>query len=413
MKRYIFSALLIIMLYFIVACNSSSTSITAVSSETVVIGFTASQTGNLNASSSRQFNGLQLWVDQINATGGIKLSNGITIKFKSVFYDDESNTDRVHEFYTRLVTTDNADFLISPYSSDLTATAASITEQYGKVMIAPGAADDALYQKGYKQIFQVYTPASRYLTGAVDMLTELDSTVTKIAFVHENTAFPTSAVEVAKAYAQENGYEIVLFEGYDTDTADFNSIVEAIEAAGAEAVMGGGYFQDGSTLARQIYENKLTVKFMSLLVAPSNPDFADLGEAALGVTGPSQWEPLSTFIPDFGPTGAEFLESYKDTYSNEGSYHSAGGYTAGLILQKAIIEADSVDPEAVKIALDNMEMTTFYGNIQFDTSNEAHGLQIGHEMVHIQWQRDDFGILVKQVIWPSDVATAEPLYPKP
>jgi len=407
MKRYIFSALLIVTLLFIVACNSSNTS------KTVVIGFTSSQTGNLNVSSIRQVNGLQLWVDQINATGGIKLSNGITIKFKSVFYDDESNTDRVQEFYTRLVTTDNADFLISPYSSDLTATAAIITEQYGKVMIATGAADDALYKKGYKRIFQVYTPASRYLTGAVDILTELDSTVTKIAFVYENTAFPTTVVEVAKAYAQEHGYEIVLFEGYDADTTDFSSIIEAIEAAGAEAVMGGGYFQDGSTLARQIYENKLTVKFMSLLVAPSNPDFADLGEAALGVTGPSQWEPLSTFIPDFGPTGAEFIESYKDAYSNEGSYHSAGGYAAGLILQKAIIEADSVDPEAVKTALDKMDMTTFYGNIQFDTSNEAHGLQIGHEMVHIQWQRDDFGILIKQVVWPSDVATAEPLYPKP
>ena len=81
--------------------------------------------------------------------------------------------------------------------------------------------------------------------------------------------------------------------------------------------------------------------------------------------------------------------------------------------QKFVEINKNKSPEAVKIALDNMEMNTFYGNIQFDTSNEAHGLQIGHEMVHIQWQRDDFGILVKQVIWPSDVATAEPLYPKP
>ncbi len=408
MKRYIFFTLLIAMSLFIVACNSSSTTNT---SKTVVIGFTASQTGNLNASSTRQLNGLQLWIDQINATGGIKLSNGLKIKLKSVFYDDESNTDRVQELYTRLVTTDNVDFLISPYSSNLTATAASISEQYEKVMIATGAADDAIYKKGYKRIFQVYTPASRYLTGAIDMLTELDSTVTKIAFVYENTAFPKKVVEVAKAYAQELGYKIVLFEGYDTNTTNFNSIIEAIETAGAEVVMGGGYFQDGSTLARQIYENKLTVKLISLLVAPPNPEFNNLGEAALGVTGPSQWEPLSTFIPNFGPTGAEFIASYKNAYSSESSYHSAGGYAAGLILQKAIIEADSVDPEAVKIALDKMDMTTFYGNIQFDTSNETHGLQIGHEMVHIQWQRNDFGTLIKQVVWPSDVATAEPLYP--
>jgi branched-chain amino acid transport system substrate-binding protein len=49
----------------------------------------------------------------------------------------------------------------------------------------------------------------------------------------------------------------------------------------------------------------------------------------------------------------------------------------------------------------------------FDTSEEAHGLQIGHSMIYIQWQKDDAGNLVKQVVWPLEGKTADALYPKP
>ena len=85
----------------------------------------------------------------------------------------------------------------------------------------------------------------------------------------------------------------------------------------------------------------------------------------------------------------------------------------GLVLQKAIEDADSVDPEKVKAALEAMDIFTFYGGIKFDTSAEAHGLQIGHQMVVAQWQKDDAGTLVRKVIWPADVANAAPLYPIP
>ncbi|MGD2104206.1 MAG: amino acid ABC transporter substrate-binding protein [Anaerolineae bacterium] len=420
MKRLLVPGLLLAVLLTTTQCGPAATpepteppAEEEATTETVVIGFTASQTGSLNVSSTRQKRGLELWMEQINAAGGIELSDGTVVTFDAVSYDDESNKDRVQELYTRLATEDDADFLISPYSSGLTAAAAVIAEQYGKVMITTGAASDAAYKEGYTLVFQAYTPASRYLTGAVDMLGELDPDLTKVALVYESATFATSVVEAAEAYAEENGYEIVLFEGYDSATTDFGPFINKIEQTGAEAVLGGGHFQDGSTFARQIHEKGVPVEFITLLVAPPEPDFADLGDAALAVIGPSQWEPLAEYTPEIGPTGDEFVEDYEAAYDEEPSYHSAGGYVAGLILQKAIMEADSVDTMAVKEALDAMDMTTFYGDIKFETSADAHGLQIGHSMVYIQWQRDDEGNLVKEVVWPPGGATADPLYPKP
>lgn len=377
----------------------------------VTIGFTASLTGKLNVESTRQNNGLKLWMDQVNAAGGIKLADGTVVKFQAKFYDDESNADRVQELYTKLITEDKADFLISPYSSTLADAAAVIAQQYEKIMITTGAAAEGTYRKGYTLVYQTYTPAGRYLTGAVDLLASLDPNVKKIAIVHENDKFSTSVADAVEAYAKSKGYEIVLYEGYDSGTTDFAPIVTKIEGAQPEVVLGGGHFADGQQFAKALYEKNLAVKMIALLVAPPESKFAEIGDAALGVIGPSQWEPLAAFKPDYGPTGEEFVKAYQAAFGEEPSYHAAGGYAAGLILQKAIETAGSLDTAAIKQALDNMDMTIFFGHIKFDTSAEQHGLQIGHEMVYIQWQKDASGNLVKQVVWPAAGATAQALYP--
>lgn len=388
---------------------------------TVVIGFTSSLTGSQEVSSKRQVNGLNLWIQQVNDGGGIKLSDGTVVKFKAVTYDDESAKERVQELYTRLITEDKADFLISPYSSGLTAAASIIAEQNGKIMITVGAAEDDAYKTGNTSLFQLYTPGSQYLLSTVDMLKTLDPSA-KVAIVHENDKFSTAVVEGLKPYLAAQGFEVVLDEGYASDTTDFGPVINKIVDSGATVLLGGGHYPDGSTFARQLYERKAGLKFISLLVAPADSKFPELGDAALGIATSSQWELSATHTPEeaaalgkefYGPTGTEFAAAYEAMTGDKPTYHVAGGYTAGLVLQKAIEDADSVDPEKVRAALEAMDIFTFWGGVKFDTSPEAHGLQTGHTMVVAQWQKNEAGELKRVVIWPADVAIAEPLYPIP
>ena len=387
---------------------------------TALVGFTASQTGKLNVESIRQINGLNLWIKQVNDAGGVKLSDGTSVKFEAKFYDDESNKDRVQELYTRLATEDKADFLISPYSSGLADAAAVIAEQYEKVMITTGAASDSTYQKGYTLVYQAYTPASKYLTGSLDLLKSADPTAQKLAIVHENDKFSTDVATALKEYAEANNYQVLLFEGYDSATADFAPFINKIIEAGPDAIMGGGHFQDGTTFAKQLYEKKIAVKFISLLVAPPEPTFAELGDAAVGIVGPSQWEPQVKFTPEaaksiglewYGPTGDDFKSAYQNEYNEVPSYHAAGGYVAGLMLQKAIEIAGTLETRKVASALDSFNIMTFYGHLQFDTTPESHGLQTGHSMVYIQWVKTADGKLLTEVVWPADGATASLKYP--
>jgi len=389
--------------------------------ETITIGFTSSLTGAQEVSSKRQVAGFNLWMNQVNEAGGIKLSDGTVVKFAAQTYDDESSKERVQELYTRLITEDNADFLISPYSSGLAAAASIIAEQNGKIMITAGAAEDDAYKTGNTSLFQLYTPGSQYLLSTVDMLKTLDPEA-KIAIVHENDKFSTSVMDGLKPYLESQGFETVLDEGYATETTDFGPVINKIVESGATVLLGGGHYPDGSTFARQLYERKVGLKFISLLVAPADSKFPELGDAALGVSTSSQWELAATHTPEeasaagktwYGPTGEDFAAAYNTATGEKPTYHVAGGYMTGLILQKAIEDADSVDPEKVRAALEALDIFTFYGGIKFDTSADAHGLQIGHQMVVAQWQKDDTGALVRKVIWPQDVANAAPLYPIP
>ncbi len=387
--------------------------------DAIIIGFTMSQTGKLNAESRDQFNGLKLWQQWVNKQGGIYVKAlGKKLPVKFVYYDDESSKDRVQQLYVRLINKDHADFLISPYSSGLTASAAIIAEQYGKVMMATGAASDSIFSKGYTHVFQIYTPASRYLTGALDMLKAVDPKAKKVAIVYEQSNFAKAVATAAKRYAEKKGFKVVLFESYAKGTTDFTSFLNKIAAAKPDAIIGGGHFADGETFARQIYEQRIKVKLVSLLVAPAVPKFAEIGSAALYVTAPSQWEPKAKYskaaakklgIEWFGPTADWFVKAYRSAYGEVPGYHAAGGFAAGLVLQKAIEDAGCIKSEKVRKALEKMDIMTFYGRIKFDTG-DYYGRQAAHSMVFLQWQFKK-GRLVKEVVWPEHAASSKLVYP--
>jgi branched-chain amino acid transport system substrate-binding protein len=375
--------------------------------DTITIGFTASQTGKLNNDSTAQMRGFELWRDDVNAAGGIK-AGGKAYRVNFVSYDDESQNTRVQQLYARLIVQDKAQFLFSPYSSGLVATAAIVSEQYGRVMLTTGGAEEKPYKLGNKYLFQIYSPANQYLAGALLALKEKDPKP-KIAFVYEDDPFSKAVALAVRDEAKKDGMALSLDESYSGTTTDFGPIINKVIADKADALMGGGHYADGATLARQLHDQKAGLKWVTLLVAPDSPNFASLGDAALGISVPSQWEPQVSFKPDFGPTAAEFTRHFTERYKIAPGYHAAGGYAAGLILQHAIEQAGSIDPAKVADALNKTDATTMFGRTKFATDPKDHGLQIGHEMVLAQWQKKD-GKLVKEVIWPKAAKTADILY---
>ncbi|MFY9836738.1 MAG: amino acid ABC transporter substrate-binding protein [Xanthobacteraceae bacterium] len=380
----------------------------AFAEDTITVGFTASQTGPLNVDSLGQQRGYEFWRDEVNAAGGIK-AGGKSYKVNFVSYDDQSVGGRVQQLYTRLVNQDRAQFLFSPYSSGLTAPAAVISEQYGKIMIDSGGAEEKPFQLGNKYLFMVITSASHYLSGAVAALKSKNPHA-RIAMVYSDDPFSKAVLAATKQQAEAAGMQVVMDESYAPSTTDFGPIVNKIISSNADAFMGGGHYSDGATLARQMYDQKANMKWVSILVAPADDKFGELGAAAMGVTVPSQWEDQVSYKPQFGPTTAEFAKAYQAKFNAKADYHAASGYTSGAILQHAIEQANSIDPDKVAAALNSTDVTTFFGHIKFATDPGNHGLQEAHEMVLAQWQKVN-GKPGRQVVWPEAAKSADLIYP--
>ncbi len=227
---------------------------TAAAQETLTIGFTVSQTGALTNDATSQMRGMEMWRDDVNAKGGIK-AGGKTYTVKFISYDDESQNTRVQQLYSRLITQDKAQFLFSPYSSGLVATAAIISEQYGKAMITTGGAEEKTYRLGNKNLFQLYTGAAKYLAGAVAALKSKDPKA-QVAYVYESDPFSKAVAGATRDLGKEAGFSAPLDESYPGSTTDFSPIINKVISSKANALLGGGHYADGATLARQLHDQK-------------------------------------------------------------------------------------------------------------------------------------------------------------
>ncbi len=392
----------------LIAALGAFAAVPAFAASNITIGMTVSKTGPLNVDSVSQLRGAELWRDEVNARGGIKVGNK-HYKVRFVEYDDQSQGGRVQQLYTRLILQDHSDFLLSPYSSGLTATAAVISEQYGKIMMDGGGAEGKIFKLGNKYLFQVLSAADQYLSGPIAELKEHDPHA-KVAFVYSDDPFSKAVVTAARKQAEEAGFTVAMDESYPPSTTDFTAVINKVISSGADAFLGGGHYPDGATLARQLHDQKADLKWVSILVAPDSEKFKSLGAAADGITVPSQWEPQVKYTPDFGPTVAQFTKMFHAKFESDPDYHAATGYAEGLLLQHALEEAGSIERDKVAAKLNAMDVTTFFGRDKFATGAPDHGLQLAHDMVLAQWQRKG-GELVKEMVWPDSAATAKVVYP--
>ena len=276
-----------------------------------------------------------------------------------------------------------------------------------------GAADTIWTQAARTNLVEVLSPASSYLRGALDWL-KANHPTDKIAAIYASDAFSSLATQSAITYAKSLNFNVVYNASYpSTGTTSLTTQLTAAQAAGADDLIGGGHFADGTLMMNNLQSVGWTPKFVSLLVAVTEPSFqTQLGAAANNVTGPSQWETTVSYSPALaltqgltwvGPTPAQFTSLYGNRTSGATpSYHSAEAAAAVFILAKAIGDANSFSTSAVRAGLGSLHLMTFFGTYQIN----AQGIQTAHQMIVDQWQA---GAL--KVVYPADVAVASVQYP--
>lgn len=360
-----------------------------------LVGGAISLTGQYAEPAGRQANSVKLWVDEVNARGGL-LGHKVVLRL----LDDKSDTQTSIKLYEKLITEDKVDLVLGPYSSGITEAVANVTERYKMPFVAYGASSTPIWEKGRKYIFNIVAPAESFQKGAVHLAKQIG--VTKAAVIGQDSLFPRQSGAGAKEWAKKLGIEVVLEENYPAKQTDFTALLQKISAAGAEAVFSNSYFADAAAQLRQMRELNVNFRLYSSTVGPALPNFPEqLGPTADYILGFSLWEPLPAVLGY--PGMKEFIEQYEKRYQEKPNYHAGSAYGALQVTEAAVKKAGGFDGEKLRDALATIDVQTIFGRYRVD----AKGMN-SHEGLTFQILKGK-----RRVVWPEKWAETKPELPMP
>jgi len=372
-------------------------------SPTITFGAAVSDTGKYAREGGDTRNGYQVWLDWVNDEyGGINV-DGVCHGAEIIFYDDESDSDTVSVLTERLIVEDEVDFILGPYSSSLTQVASVITERENVIMVEGNGASETLFERGFQNLFAVLTPAGNYTKSGIELAAANGAETAVIAY--EDTAFPTSVAEGAQRWLEENGIEVLAVESYPLDVADATALFTQFRELDPDLFVGGGHFNDAVLFVNTAKELGFNPDAMLITVGPSNPTFVEeMGADSNYILGASQWESSLSYEDAYFGSAGDYAERYEEAFGIAPSYQAAESTATALSLHIAIEMAGEISTDAVREALREMDIVTFYGPINFDET----GKNAGKPMVTIQIQDGDI-----VVVAPEEGAVAEVIYPMP
>ncbi len=375
--------------------------------ETVHVGAVASLTGQFRSQGSQALEGIAAWVRDTNASGGIFISSlNQRLPVRLTYYNDESAARVAGALTEKLIADDRVDLLLGPYSSVLTLAAASVAERFEKVLWNHGGASDRIYSRGFRYVVGILTPASQYLPGVIDLVKNMDPEAGKMAILRSSRgSFPVDVASGVESYAAARGFRTVFSGQYTPPIDDFSPLLERIAESEADIIIGVGRIQDDLLLARQLVQKRVSAKAVAIVAAGIEQFKEELGSGADGFMGPSQWEAGAAYTPDYGPSALELTARSAPGGFNPGSgdYSLFQAYAAGLVAQRCVEEAGTLDNRSLREVASRLDFTTFYGRFKLDPQT---GCQVGRSVVIVQWQGGE-----KIVVWPERMRRAEVIYP--
>jgi branched-chain amino acid transport system substrate-binding protein len=307
----------------------------------------------------------------------------------------------------KLIDEDHVNFILGPYGSTPTFSAAAVCERKQVPMVEGNGTSEKIFNQGYRYTFVVASPAKKYLWGTIEMAVKRSPRPRSMAVVAANDTFSLEVQQGAIDNANDHGVKVVYVAKYPANTSDLSTIVSAIRAANPDIILNAGHLQDALLLHRTLKEQNVNAKLYAYSVGPDTPDFREaLGRDANYVFGAAQWSEAVKYKgdPRFITNAHDYSVQFAAKIGHAPDYHSANATASGLAFQYAIERAGSLDRAKVRDSLAGLDVVTFYGLIKFD----GRGVNVWKPMVLNQIQN---GKLV--TVYPYRLSEASPAYPTP
>ncbi len=378
-------------------CNADGDGMTVVSEEPIRLGGTLPLTGPYADTAQWIEQGYRYWAEEINEQGGL-LGRPVEI----IIQDDGGDPQVAASLLEELIVDEEVDLVLGGYPGTAAVPQMAVAERYRMVYVSMGGHMTS-FEQGFTFSFGGPPLMGQWwYEGFWQWLETLPAAdrPRRAAMISVNNVIGLSVRESVYDGAARLGMEVVLDDLYDLPLESAEEFVAAAQAADADLFLANGFLADGV----------LTLQTMKAL--DYNPDFILQGigslvpvwEAQLGADGYYVFSgtPINARLPF---AGIEQLNAVaKDRFDlDEAPDYFLFGYTWAQTLQRGVEGAESLDQQAIRDYLSGHEINTVGGVYSFD----ERGLPAPYSYL-TQVQPDGIAL-----IWPLDIRTAEPIYPKP
>ena len=313
--------------------------------------------------------GIEMAVEEINASGGVK-----SRKIKVIYEDDGGEPQKSVSAVQKLINVDKVLAILGPMWSSCVLAVAPIVESKGVVILSPTASSPKITYAGDYIFRNTYSDAIEGAKTAEFASKELKYGKAGILFI--NNDYGVGLKDAFKRKFEELGGKIVIDEGYDPKTTDFRTILVKVKERSPEVIYIAGYSEMGQLL-RQMRETGIKIPVLSCIMFEISDIAKVAGKAAEGVI-----YAYPSYDPEKGnEITLKFAKKFKEKYGTLPDPEAAFSYDAVKILALAM-EKGGFTSEDIKNALYKIKG---YNGITGKTSFDENGdviKPVGFKRVH-------------------------------
>ena len=266
MKKVYF---IFIALIFLLSCSQSK-------KEEIKIGAILPLTGDMAQYGESLKKGMDLAIENINKQGGI---NNLLLK---VIYEDGQGISKTSvNAFNKIISAEKVPLVIGCMFSAPTLSITPIAEKEKIVLLSPTASSIELTSSG-DYIFRIY-PSDTYDGFFLANYTYHNLNIRKVSIIYERVSSITAVSEIFKYNFENYGGEIVSFEGYNSETNNFRSILKKISDDNPELIFFPGNLNNMVKILIQSKELNINKKFLTISTFYDNKVLELAGNAAENV----------------------------------------------------------------------------------------------------------------------------------
>jgi len=293
---------------------------------------------------------LELYVEKLNAAGGV-----LGRKLQLIAYDSAGDAEKARAFTKRLIEQDNVDFIVGGSTTGETMAVVPLIEQAGMPFISLAGAV-VIVEPVKKWVFK--TPHSDRQACERIFVDMKARGTTKIALISGPGGFDKSMRAQCMGVAKNYGIEILADEAYGAGDTDMTAQLSKIKnTAGVQAVLNCGFGQGPAIVTKNYKQLGISQPFYQSHGVASKGYIQLAGDAAEGVRLPAAALLVAETLPDSDPQKKVVLgykREYEARFKSDVSTFGGHAYDGLMIAVEALKKAGSTDKAKVRDAIESV-----------------------------------------------------------